>query len=171
MSKKPEDQRLEAAYKDMLARVNHALKDFEQITWPKLQKSITEAKETSTKVSELTHKEADIIGHSLEKDFLSAGKVLKRAGVAIKDWAEFDWEVAEEQLMRGFLSVADKTELAWLRLQQGLPPELEYHAGEITALGKLECICCGEVIDFNKISTIPPCPKCHKTTFVRSTQL
>ncbi|MCK5669240.1 MAG: hypothetical protein KAI15_09155, partial [Gammaproteobacteria bacterium] len=39
--------------------------------------------------------------------------------------------------------------------------------GEIAGFGTLVCDECGEKLHFHKSGHIPPCPKCHKTSFHR----
>lgn len=48
-----------------------------------------------------------------------------------------------------------------------LSERLTYKTGEIAGAGDLECSGCGQVIRFEKARRIPPCPKCHTTTFRR----
>lgn len=48
-----------------------------------------------------------------------------------------------------------------------LSERLTYKTGEIAGAGDLECSGCGQVIRFEKARRIPPCPKCHSTTFRR----
>ena len=47
---------------------------------------------------------------------------------------------------------------------------LKRHAGEITAFGTLQCKSCGEVIHLRGPGRIPPCPRCHGTTYRRLTE-
>ena len=41
----------------------------------------------------------------------------------------------------------------------------EWHTGEITGVGILECKGCGEKLHFKTAGHIPPCPKCQGTVF------
>jgi Zn finger protein HypA/HybF involved in hydrogenase expression len=45
---------------------------------------------------------------------------------------------------------------------------LEYKTGEVTSPGTLTCKECDAEMHMTKTSRIPPCPKCHKTTFRKS---
>jgi len=49
-----------------------------------------------------------------------------------------------------------------------LSERLTYKTGEIAGAGSLECTGCGQVLSFEKARRIPPCPKCHGTSFRRS---
>ena len=48
-----------------------------------------------------------------------------------------------------------------------LKERLTYKTGEIAGAGSLECQNCGQVLEFEKPTRIPPCPKCRETNFIR----
>jgi hypothetical protein len=45
---------------------------------------------------------------------------------------------------------------------------LTYKTGEIAGAGTLQCTRCEQVLTFEQATRIPPCPKCHHTTYRRS---
>ena len=43
-----------------------------------------------------------------------------------------------------------------------------YTTGEKPGKGKYRCIYCGMIVVLDDHSdTLPPCPKCHKTTYIK----
>ncbi len=54
-----------------------------------------------------------------------------------------------------------------LTLKNELDKRAHPHTGEIIGAGTLVCDQCGEKLHFHKAGKIPPCPKCHGTTFHR----
>ena len=43
-----------------------------------------------------------------------------------------------------------------------------YSTGDKPGKGDYKCTYCGEIVHLDQdTDTLPPCPKCHKTTFVR----
>ncbi len=80
----------------------------------------------------------------------------------------FDLELVEERLLDVFAKVADKTRLELAQLEAQAKRAETYHTGEITSIGTLACHACDTLVHFKKTGRIPPCPKCHKTVFVRT---
>ena len=71
-------------------------------------------------------------------------------------------------MLDAFSQVADKTGIQLGQLAEQAKRAQEYHTGELTRLGTLACRECDTLLHFTKTSRIPPCPKCHKTIFVRT---
>jgi excinuclease UvrABC nuclease subunit len=72
-----------------------------------------------------------------------------------------------KRIIEAFSNVADKTRLELAQLATQAKIAQQYHTGEITTVGTLSCESCATTMNFKKTSRIPPCPKCHKTIFVR----
>ena len=76
-------------------------------------------------------------------------------------------EQTKGAVIHALLETADKTTLALLRMKKNAHQPYDYHTGEIAGFGTLICDECGEKLHFHKAGHIPPCPKCHKTSFHR----
>ena len=167
-SQHPDNDRLVQGYDRMMERVKDMLEKVEHETPPRLRQAIEFAKEKAVELEELTIEEAERIGNYLRRDMEDAAEYLASEEVEdLKAWFRFDVELIEQQLLEMFLSVADRTRLDMLDLEEQLEEAREYHTGEITGPGTLVCINCGERLHFHKTSHIPPCPKCHETKFSR----
>ena len=167
----PHDPRATAAYNRMMERVKTALDMTGQRTVPKLRHGIAAAVELAEQLGELTRDEAEKIAAYLQRDLHDAGEYLADTGRDLRSWLRFDVELIEDRLLDLFSAVADRTRLEWLDLEQrarGAQPP--YRSGEITGPGSLLCTTCGHELHFHATGHIPPCPKCHGTTFARAMQ-
>ena len=160
-------QRMEDAYHRMLGRVKTALEEVEKDARPTVDKAIDQAKETATELNELTREEAEKIAGYMRKDLHDAADFMSETGRDLRDWLRFDLEAAEYGLGDIFLRVVDRTRLEIQNFTSRADALGEWHSGEITGIGTLECKGCGELLHFHKVGHIPPCPKCHGTRYRR----
>ena len=168
MSEQNLEQKLIAAYDTMMERVHHLIKNTEQHALPALQTHIDKAKHQAIELKELTQEEADKLAKYLHRDVSALASHLSQSGEAISSWVSFDIELIEDRLLDAFSHVADKTGIQLTQLADQAKRAQEYHTGELTRLGTLTCQQCDTLLHFTKTSRIPPCPKCHKTVFVRT---
>jgi len=160
-------EKLVHAYNRMMERVKDALKQTEKTTMEAVQYNIDLAKEKAVELGELSREEAVKVGDYLRRDLEDAGEYLADSGAELSSWLHFDVEQVEDRLWEVFTAAADQTKLAFLELEQRAQRASEYHTGELTTVGSLHCIACGEILHFHGTSHIPPCPKCHATRFIR----
>ena len=158
------------AYNRMMERVKEALKQTENYTLTALQHNIELAKEKAVELGELSREEAVKIGEYLRRDLEDAGEYLADTGAELSSWLHFDVELVEDRLWELFTAAADQTKLAYLDLAQRAQRASEYHTGELTTVGSLQCSACGELLHFHATGHIPPCPKCHSTRFIRTSK-
>lgn len=162
------DQKLIAAYDKMMARVANLLDTAEQQALPVLQKNIEKAKHQAIELKEITQEEAEKLAYYVRRDLHDAAEYLEQTGDELSSWFSFDLELVEERILDVFAKVADKTRLELAQLKEQAKRSEEYHTGEITSIGTLACKACDTLVHFKKTGRIPPCPKCHKTAFVRT---
>jgi predicted RNA-binding Zn-ribbon protein involved in translation (DUF1610 family) len=160
-------EKLVHAYNRMMERVKDALKQTEENTLEALRYNIDLAKEKAVELGELSREEAVRIGDYLRRDLEDAGEYLADSGAELSSWLQFDVEQVEERLWEAFTAAADQTKLAYLELEQRAQRASEYHTGELTSVGTLQCTKCGELLHFHSTGHIPPCPQCHHTHFAR----
>lgn len=152
------DERKTRAYERMLERVG---KESGNDTEERVEK----AREKEVTLGELSIDEAEIISQYLRRDLKAVGAALNRGSHAFARWLDFDLDMLESEIWRALTSVADPTELAWLKLNE--PEPSVYHTGEICGIGTLSCQNCEQRVHFTRPGPIPPCPRCHKTLFSR----
>lgn len=162
------EQKLTAAYDKMMERVDKLLDAAEQNALPVLQKNIDNAKQQAIELKEITKEEAEKLGQYLRRDIHDAAEHLEHTGEELSTWFSFDLKLIEDRIFDMFSKIADKTRFELAQLAAQAKRSQEYHTGEITSIGTLACQNCDTLIHFKKTSKIPPCPKCHKTVFVRT---
>ncbi len=161
-------EKLTDAYNTMLGRVKDGLKDVEERALPPIKELLSKASETASELGELTREEAEKVSDYLKRDLNEAGEFLSENGRQLKEWLKFDLEFAEVKLAELFASVADRTRVELDALADRARQVGIWHTGEITGIGILICNECGEKLHFEKTGRIPPCPKCHGTTFKKA---
>ncbi|NQY26928.1 MAG: zinc ribbon-containing protein [Piscirickettsiaceae bacterium] len=168
MNEQKLEKKLVAAYDKMMGRIGKLLDKAEQEALPILQKNIEHAKQQAIELKEISKEEADKIADYIRRDLHDAADYLEQSGSEFSTWLHFDLELVEDRILEVFSKVADKTRLELAQLAAQAKHSQEYHTGEITSIGTLACQSCDTLMHFKKTGRIPPCPKCHKTLFVRT---
>jgi hypothetical protein len=73
----------------------------------------------------------------------------------------------EGGLLDLFTSVADPTRVELDEMIAAGFHSEDYLADEVTGPGRLECVACGNVLEFDRPSTIPACTACDGKVFRR----
>ncbi len=155
------------AYNRMLERIRHRIEELEHDTKPRLEHAVEKAQETASELGELTREEAEKISLYLRRDLQDAAEFVADSGRELSDWLRFDWQLVEQGMADLFTRVVDQTRVELGQLQQRAEAFGEWHTGEVAGIGTLECKSCGEHVTFTRTGRIPPCPRCHGTTFRR----
>lgn len=159
--------RLVAAYNRMMERVKSAIEEAEEQALPTLEENLRKAQDKAVELGELTREEAEKIAGYIRRDMEDAARYLEESGSELKQWFRIDMELIEDRLLDMMMMVADRTQLELAEFQKEITEGPLYHTGEITGPGMLRCTNCGEELHFHQTGHIPPCPKCHGTTFRR----
>ncbi len=163
------DGKLVDAYNRMLEQARHAGEQAEREVRPVLAHLLESAKEKAVELGELTRDEAEKVGAWVRRDIEDAADYLKSSEAGeLVDWLKFDIQLVEDRLLELFTSVADQTRLELIRLKQAAERASEYHTGEVTGIGALQCTGCDKILHFHATGHIPPCPKCRGTRFIRA---
>jgi len=168
MNEEELEQKLVAAYDKMMTRINSIVTSAEQQALPTLQNNINKAKQQAIELKEISKDEAEKIATYLQRDIHHAAEYLEQSGETFATWFRFDIELIEARLLETFSNVADKTRLELAQLAEQANHAQQYHTGEIAGIGTLTCKQCDTEMHFKKTNRIPPCPKCHKTEFIRT---
>jgi len=156
-------EKLTAAYNRMLERTREAMEK----TGKGLGEAVDGAMEKATELEELTREEAELISIYVMRDLEDAAKFVNQEGQELRDWLRFDIELVENALLDIFAQMVDHTREALTEIEQRANALGEWKTGEVTGIGTLQCKSCGELLHFHHTGHIPPCPKCHGTTFRR----
>lgn len=163
-------ERLSQGYHRMLERVRARLYELDHDTGPALRHAVDEARERATELGELTREEAERVGDYLQRDLQDAAGFLEREGRELGNWLRFDFALVERGLADLFADAVDKTRIELQQFSTEAEAFGEWHSGEITAFGSFQCKSCGEELHLKEPSRLPPCPRCHGTTFRRTTE-
>ncbi len=164
------ENKLEQAYERMMESIHQwaekAKKEGRSLEhW--FKEAAEEAVDKEIDLEILTREEVLKVRDYIARDLQEASSFMKEAGEEIKFWFELDKEYIEDRFIEAFKNAADPTEMGQFLLAQQLQEMSEYHTGEITSMGVLQCKNCGERLHFSRPGHIPPCPKCHGTVFER----
>ena len=163
-------ERLVQAYHRMMDRVQASIDEAEEHAIPTLEQNLERAKERAIELGELTREEAERVAAYLKRDMDDAAHYLEESGNEFSAWLKFDIAQVERRLFEKMLTVADRTRIEMAEFEARMHEAQTYHTGEITGPGVLRCESCGEELHFSAPGHIPPCPKCHETTYVRAKQ-
>ena len=158
---------LGVAYETMLERSATEFRKLEKKTGPALHSLIDKARAKAVELGELTEDEAAHLAEYLKRDLSDASFYISEHGRELKDWLGFEDSLIAAELLDVFLQAANPTTVGMNELKLELAAQSIYKTGEVTGPGALVCDDCDEVLHFHKAGRIPPCPKCHKTSFHR----
>ncbi len=154
-------------YETMFEQAVESLHRVEEASAPALHKLIEEAKDEAVKLEKVSQEEGDKLAGWLKEDVNEAVEFLSETGLELKDWLGFELGALKSVALDKLLTSADKAKLQMLALKEDIVRRLHSHTGEVTGAGTLVCDQCGEKLHFHKAGKIPPCPKCHATSFHR----
>ena len=158
-------------YDRMLERVESRLKMLEEQTLDTLREEIQEAVEFEYEVEELTKEEVALLGAYLKRDLEHLLHFVEGTGEGVAEWLKTDLALIEQSLLELLFSIADKTRLDTLELDQKLhSTSSEYISGEVATAGTLRCLNCGHLVCLTETSHIKPCDACNSHYFERITR-
>lgn len=166
-SQKPRDEHRLDLYHRMMERVKHSIEEAGEKVRPRIEHALETAREKSIELGEATREEAEEIASYIRRDLAEIGEYLHESGEDISTWFHMDLELIEANLLDLITSVADKTRVELAEIAARAQVANIYQTGEITGPGTLTCSECGEELHFQKAGHVPPCPRCHATTFTR----
>ncbi|VAW57235.1 hypothetical protein MNBD_GAMMA07-666 [hydrothermal vent metagenome] len=158
---------LSEAYEKMHERTAVNLHKAKDKSSQLLHTLINQARDKAVELEELTEEEAAKIAQWLKRDMNDFIDYLVEGENEIKDWLGFETYLLESSFLDLLLKTADKTTVELLALKENARRASIYHTGEVTGPGVLICDECGENLHFHKAGKVPPCAKCHKTSFHR----
>lgn len=130
-------------------------------------KLMHEAKDKVKELKKISEDDADKVADWVKRDMTDAAHYLAETGNELKDWFGFETTLVENELLDMFIKAADQTTVKLLQLKEESKLNISYHTGEVIGPATLKCDKCDETLQFRRAGKIPPCPKCHETSFHR----
>ncbi len=158
------------AYNRILERTERALAEFEINTWEGVQEEINRAVALEAELAELTRDELDLLRAYVERDLKDLRGYVRETRGGLADWLGLDLKLVEYRIRDLLLSIADKTLVEQVELDQKLHHEPgDYLAGEVACAGMLRCLSCGHMACLVETAVIEPCHRCGEHYFQRVT--
>lgn len=154
---------LTEAYTRMIERANATIAK----AGKRLETAVDDARDMAHELGELTRDEADLLAEYVKRDLRDLGAYLDQTDQDLRGWFVIDKTLIEARLFDLISSVADRTSLELAEFARKQPPDTVWRTGEITGPGALTCLSCGQTLHMHEAGHIPPCPKCHGSTFQR----
>jgi len=158
-------EKLNQAYHRLMEALKGIWQDTQDRTIPPLKEGLELSKEKLSELNELSKEELDHVAGYLQRDLTGAANFLQQSGKTIGEWVKSDLEFAEYKFAELFADLAETTRSRLDEIAERARELGEWHTGEITGVGILECKNCGEKIHFKTAGHIPPCPKCQGTKY------
>lgn len=163
-------QQATKAYNRVLERVDNALAALEERTWETVKDEIDKAVEFEEGLGELTQDELELLKAYVRRDLQEMRHYLQETGDGVAGWLGIDLSVMEAKARDLLLSIADKTQVELVELEQRLQHDSgSYMAGEIACAGMLQCLNCGHMVCLVETTEIEPCHHCGQSYFKRIT--
>lgn len=158
------------AYERMLEHTQEMIEHAEKETVPAVREILQKARDNMVELGELTREEAAKVADYVERDVKDAATYIADTGEDLRKWWRFDLDLIEQRMLDTFSAVADQTSLQLRNWAEQARQATLYHTGEVSGPGALTCTACGAEMHMHKAGRIPPCPKCHATSFKRATE-
>lgn len=164
---KTESNRLVNAYNAIMNQLHQLVDKADKDIKPKIIHALENIDEQAEHLGELTREEIELLNAYITRDLHDAAEFLEENSAEFKDWINLQTDLAEGQLLEVMPPLVDETRLALEQIRERADRFGEWHTGEVVAPGMFECKKCHQQIELHKTAHIPPCPKCHGSTFKR----
>ncbi len=157
-----------AAYEALRREVRELLGEAQERLSPeRIRQTVDEGVRRLREAGRFTAETLGRAAETVRKDLLSAARELRPGVDRLTDTAGGLLETVRDR--GGHLAALAARALGeWAQeLGDRLDAALAYHTGEVAHAGAFQCTRCGEVIHLSQTGRLPPCPKCHHTTFRR----
>lgn len=154
------------AYDAIVARVSEQLRRTQDRGADAMNNAIQRAQELTHSAGEFTSEQIERASGYVRRDIFSLSENRERASELFKQ------RLRPSRVRDGFLSLAsevfERAGSGLSRVSDRLERPLQFNTGDITGPGTLTCDECGSQMRFRNSGRIPPCPKCHATSFKKS---
>ncbi len=161
-----EDAGEKRAYDAIVTRVADQLKRTQDRSGEALNTALGRASELTNAAGEFTSEQIERASGYVRRDLFSLSENRERASVLVRD------RLRPSRVKDGFLALAseviERAGSGLSRLSDRIEKPLQFDTGEVTGPGTLTCTTCDSQMRFRNTGRIPPCPRCHATSFKKS---
>lgn len=166
-----QNEKLARHYDSALEHLESRLADAEISTLAALQKEVRDAVEFEYELERLTKDEVALLTTWLTRDMQHLGHFVSTTGRGLGEWLNIDLSAMELSLLRALQSVADKTRIDQLELEQKLDSDMgTYLEGELATAGTFSCTACDKMVVLTHTRSIERCHRCDNHIFHRVSQ-
>lgn len=158
---------LSKAYEMMYRYVVSNFHKAQEKSVPLVAQLIEEAKQTVKEIEEVSEEDRVKLSGWLKRDLDEAIYYLSTADYEVKDWLGFETTLIKSEIIESLQELAYRAGGELQQMKDKIHKPYDYHTGEVMGFGTLVCDECGEKLHFHKAGKIPPCPRCHKSSFHR----
>ncbi|MFK5985572.1 MAG: zinc ribbon-containing protein [Pseudomonadota bacterium] len=155
-------------YDTMMEQLSAWVEKTDETAGPLLTNGIQDAEKFMHDLGKWSKDEIDLLSRYIKRDIHDVAVNLEKQNKSLAEWLQFDVQLIESKLLEVFSTMTDKTRLELNKLSHLAEREHIWHTGEVTSVGTITCKQCKTQLHYQKAGRIPPCPKCHKTEFVRA---
>jgi len=165
MSEKNEqnEQQDVGLYEKLAARTAELLEEGKKTLDEALKKAKEELSRELSRAGDFSAEQMDKVASYVKRD---VAENAARATEAVKKAVDPQRVAAGAQSF--FARILNSAADALSDLAEKAEKTIEFHTGEVTSAGTLTCKECGAEMHMKTTGRIPPCPKCHKTSFRKS---
>lgn len=153
------EQQEVSLYEKLAARTADLLEEGKKT----LDEALKKAKEELNKAGEFSSEQMDKAASYVKRDVADNAS---KATEAVKKAVDPHRVAAGAQSI--FARILNSAADALTELADKAEKQVEFKTGEVTSAGTLTCKECDAEMHMKATGRIPPCPKCHKTTFRKS---
>lgn len=125
--------------------------------------ALKKAHEQLTSIGEFTEEQGDELQRYLARDLDQTISDAQQLGEEAKE--RFNPSRIGAGALSSLASVLEMTSNALQSLSDKTKGKLTYKTGEVTSAGTLTCQTCEQKVHLKETGHVPPCPKCHGTSF------
>ena len=159
--------KLVSAFRHMVEDVYQSVQKAEASVAPTIDTMVNNAKDLARDLYTLTREESDMLADVLRRDFRKARQALHEQEKDIRQWINFDLDLAEDRFIDLVARSADKAWLDFRKFETEDHQASRYRSGEVCNPGNMSCETCNSRLILTEIGQISDCANCGNQTFFR----
>lgn len=156
----------ERQYDQLARRFNEIYLSAKERGREAMDRAMEKAKADLVNAKAFTEERGERLRQQLSSDLDQTMVAVRKLGDKARK--RFDPARLEAGALSSLVSVLEATGKAMQDLGDKAREKLTVQTGQITSAGTLVCTNCGQTVHLKHTGHVPPCPKCHGTTFTKT---